>query len=196
MNKFLFLSIFVITTNLKAEQNPIFHAISQNNPKLINNMLQNGQYSNTVNKDGQTILHAAVLANNWKAVKTILTSKQININQLDIYNKTAMDYAVEYGHNKMVRKLYKNIGKVTSVENAKHAQKIITRPFKILFAIGITAILIPFLFLFFTTSQTTSMIFSLGIIPCVVPAGLILTTIGSLKWINQSYRNLLIPRLA
>jgi hypothetical protein len=128
---------FAISANLTAEQNPIFHAIQQNNAALVKNMLQSAQYSNTVNEDEQTILHTAVLANNWKAVKAILKSGQININQLDKHNKTAMDYAVERGYSKMVRKLYKNKGNVTSIENAKYAKKIITRPFKILFGIGI-----------------------------------------------------------
>jgi hypothetical protein len=187
--KSLYFIIFTITANLTAEQNPIFHAISQNNPVLVKNMLQSGQYSNTINENGQTILHAAVLANNWKAVKTILKSNQININQFDTYNKTAMDYAVEHGHNKMISKLYKNKGKVTSLGNAEYTKKIITRPFRIIFFIGLSIFLLIFEFCPMAGSLggykiMTGLFYGInGTIPMII---------GGAGWISKSHRNLLL----
>jgi ankyrin repeat protein len=204
----IFFLCFLSLQLLAHEQNSIFHAISQNNTQLVKKMLKDGQYADAVNNDGQTILHAAVLTNNWKAVQVIFASKQINVNQLDKYNKTAMDYAVEYGHNKMVRNLYKNNGQMTSAENASYAQKIITRPFKIIFFIGLPLLIISLycltagILLICSSSGSGfcdffNYIVGIGILTEIVPGigipGVILTATGISGWATRSHKNLLIP---
>ncbi len=188
-----------ITTNVTAESKPIFHAIAQNDSASVEKILKKDEYHNTVNKDGQTILHVAVLANNKKATKTILKSKQINVNQLDNDGKTAMDYAVEYKQNKLIRKLYKHKGKVTTLENEKYAKKIITRPFKILFFIGL-ALTIPGIGLIYLATQSGSVPQcgpGVGIIYGPIGLGLggsgiIFILTGASGWVYRAQKNLLL----
>ncbi len=189
--KALCLIFFAITASLTAQENPIFHAISQNDTKLVKKMLQSKEYNNPTNENGQTILHAAVLTNNWKAVKVILISGFTNINQLDKYGKTAMDYAVEHGYNKLVKKLYKNKGKVTSLENAKDTHKIITKPFRMVFFVGLSIFSLMFVFCpmagsFGGYKIMTALFYGInGSIPMII---------GGAGWIAKSRQNLLLTK--
>ena len=135
-SKIIFFLSFLSTNLIHTEQNSAFYTIAQKDTKALDQFLKTAP-SDIVNEEGQTLLHAAVLANNAKAVKMILKSNSENINQLDNHGKTAMDYAVEYGHKKILKKLYKQDGKVTSFENIQHAYKIISRPYKAAFFIGL-----------------------------------------------------------
>lgn len=144
-----FLTVFISFVAMQivaVNPNSIFYAVSQRNTRCLEKILKNNPDITQTNDDGQTILHVAVLSNNWKAMKLIIQSGFANINQLDRYGKTAMDYAAEYGYNKIIRKLYKHNGKVTSIDNARYAQKVITRPFKILLCIGIALFAISMIF--------------------------------------------------
>lgn len=182
----LFMLFFALTSNLKAESKQIFNAISQKDSRLVEDMLKKDEYSSIFNDARQTVLHAAVLANDLKSVKNILKFQKININQRDQNNKTALDYAVEYGHDKMVKILYKNQGKVTSVENAEYAKKLLIRPFKIMFFIGLPLFLTTFI-VFFPLN-----LLAILVTPFAVSPGFILTVVGASGWISRSHRNLLI----
>lgn len=204
---------------LGSQESSVFYVVKQKNSNLLRNMLQSSPESIGLNTHGQTILHAAVLAKNHQSVKVICRSKLINVNQLDRYGKTALDYAVEHGYHKIIRILYKNNGKVTSVEHADYVKKTITRPFKILFFMGlflpllglsayILAVVIiesllflalPVLFLFCFSNPALlklSMLSSVLFYESMIIGGLIAAAIGGFftiiscsGWINRAKRN-------
>ncbi|MBP9765242.1 ankyrin repeat domain-containing protein [Candidatus Babeliales bacterium] len=74
-----------------------------------------------------TDLIKAVKTGNIKAVKQLLKHKNVDLNQLDTDNKTALDLAVEYQHKKIVVLLAKAGGKVTSMDNAESVNKAVIR---------------------------------------------------------------------
>lgn len=134
----------------------------------------------------QTVLHTAVLADNLKLVKEILKSEQIDINRLDQNGKTALDYAVEHGYSKIVKILFKNNGKVTSVDNADYAKKLMIRPFKILFFIALPLFIIN-LIVFFPKA-----LIAILITPFVVIPPFIATVVGAAGWESRAHRKLLL----
>ncbi len=72
-----------------------------------------------------TDLIKAVKTGNIKAVKQLLKNKNVDLNQLDTDNKTALDLAVEYQRKKIVFLLAKAGGKVTSMDKAEAVHEII-----------------------------------------------------------------------
>lgn len=193
-----FLEIQIIAT----EQNPAFYAVQQNDTKTLKKSLKVNVYNPALNSEGQTILHVAALSNNIQAVKTILKSGFTCINKFDKYGKTAMDYAVEYGYDKIVRKLYKNHGKVTSVENANYAKSLITHSFKGLFFSAISF----FIGAALVISISLAVLCFSGSMPCfdiilgtsfsIFSTGLLFLSISKSGWASRAGHNLLLPRSA
>lgn len=134
----------------------------------------------------QTALHRAVLADDLKLVKKVLESEQIDINTLDQNGKTALDYAVEHGYSKIVKVLFKNNGKVTSIDNGDYARKLMIRPFKILFFISLPLFIISSI-VFFPMSLLALLITPIAVVP-----PLITTVVGAAGWASRAHRSLLL----
>jgi hypothetical protein len=96
----------------------IFYAIKSYHLKDVRTWLKLERDLTICNKEGQSILHAAVLTGKSKMVKTILKSG-IDVNILDKGYQTALDYAVESGTNEIILNVIKYKGKVTSMQNAE-----------------------------------------------------------------------------
>lgn len=191
---FIIFVCFLGIQMLAAEQNVAFDAVVQKDIPSLRKILQKNTQVTQINNDGQTILHVAVLSNNAQMVNIILKSGLVNINQLDKYGKTAMDYAVEYAYNKMIRKLYKYKAKVTSQDNALYAKKVIARPFKILFFLSLPILLIAFC----TNMLSLSVAGNGGLLGfgCAIfffyPLAGVLLIPGSIGWATRSSHSLLL----
>lgn len=67
-----------------------------------------------------TVLIKAVQSGNYKQVKRLLKNEKVAVNELGIDQKTALDWAVEYGDTKIAFLLAKYSGKVTRTDNSYH----------------------------------------------------------------------------
>jgi ankyrin repeat protein len=181
--------IFLGVQVLGTEQKTAFSAISQNDVYSLKKILKQNPELIEKNDKQQTILHVAVLSNNFKVVKVILESGFSHINQLDKYGKTAMDYAVECKYKKILRKLYKYKGCVTSYENEQKVQKNLLSRYKIIFHIGkaLSLAIIAVVVITFAIGlciNNIELCWAAGIMGCccvpVFAASLILTAIGIL----------------
>ncbi len=119
MNKLQFFLCISILMNASIFQAiDIFHAISRGNIKTVNAWVKLNSNLSICNEQGQSVLHAAVLANNKNIVKLLLKSS-INVNEIDKKGKTALDYAIDYGYESIVLELGKHKAKVTTEQNAE-----------------------------------------------------------------------------
>ena len=185
--KLRYLSLLFLGMQIFAQES-LFYTIKQGRNFDLKNILQKNSESIQLNEEGQTVLHVAVLADNWQALKFILNSSFVDINKLDKYGKTAMDYAVEYGRSKMIKRLYKNHGKVTASDNAEYAKKIITRPYRITFFIGLSIFSSIFILCPFVNFHSLMGAFIFGGIICYSAIPMI---IGSAGWAYRS-KNILL----
>ncbi|MBI2344743.1 ankyrin repeat domain-containing protein [Candidatus Dependentiae bacterium] len=166
-----FVSMQILTT----EKDQAFYPIRQKDAYSLQSIfVKNFDFAHR-NNEGQTILHIAVIMNNWQAVKVILKSGFSNINQLDKHGKTAMDYAVEYGYRKMVKKLIKKQGKVTSLENAIYTKELLSSPFKKLLLVSL-GFFIGAIVLMVTVTLRAILI--LNFFECLIPAYIASAMIG------------------
>jgi len=173
----MFIMAFMgLFSTMNSQENQTFKAISPNMSEI--SVIQNS---------GQFSLHKAVLANDLRSVKKILKTGSVNVNKLDHNNKTALDYAVEYGHSKIVKILFKNNGKVTSLDNAEYAKKFIVKPFKLLFFIAFPLLVITSIVFF-----PHCLLALVTVTPAAVGPCLIGTVVGAAGWISRSHRNLLL----
>ncbi|MCX5924322.1 MAG: ankyrin repeat domain-containing protein [Candidatus Dependentiae bacterium] len=96
MNKFqFFLCALFLMSASTFQAVDIFYEISKGNRRSVKSWLKSSPDLSICNKLGQSVLHAAVLANSDHMVKIVLTSK-VPVNALDKTGKTALDYAVDH----------------------------------------------------------------------------------------------------
>ena len=81
---------------------------------------------NVVNSDSQTVLIKASKVQNLYIVEKLLRNGA-DVNQIDKFGKTALDYAVELGNRKIASILVINKASVTTQENAEKCHGLITR---------------------------------------------------------------------
>ena len=75
-------------------ETPLHTAASCGNVEIMEILVDNGATSTSVTIDGKTILHSAVIAGQYEAAEYILNLKSIDINAVDDFEKTALNYAV------------------------------------------------------------------------------------------------------
>ena len=130
----------------------IFYAIRTHDVKAVKMWLKENQgndlINNFTNQEGQNTLHAAVYAGKRKILKEIIKAGAL-INALDCKHKTALDCAVEYGHDDIVLYLIQHSGKAAQQENADYIVDLVQNRryiecLKLALKVGL---LIPFCFL-------------------------------------------------
>lgn len=104
----------------------IFHAINHNYIKEIRTWVKSCPDTTVCDDQNQSVLHLAVLTGNYKIVKTILKSK-VNVNLIDKHYKTALDYAVDYGYDKIAYLLVQHKAKVTTAANTRYICDIVQK---------------------------------------------------------------------
>ena len=114
----------------------VFKAIESNNKKEIQKWLKSNPNVDVLNDQEQSVLIAAVCAENDYLVKQLLKRKA-TVNVIDKSGKTALDYAVELKQNNMVLKLVKREAMVTSQENLVCVQKTLKRRARICLALSL-----------------------------------------------------------
>jgi ankyrin repeat protein len=104
-------------------QSNIFYEIVRGNSKAVSVWLKSKPDLSTRNEKGQTFLIASVLTGQRNLAKMFVKSGA-QVNATDLEGKTALDYAVEYGHVKMICDLVKCGGKVTNSNNLYHLKSV------------------------------------------------------------------------
>ena len=106
-------------------QSDIFYEISQGNTKAVKAWLKLKPDLSVKNAQGQTLLHAAVFADNRKMVK-MLVKAGVLVNALDAAGKTALDLSVESGHEKTTFYLVQKKAQVSNHDNLVQVQAMIS----------------------------------------------------------------------
>lgn len=119
----------------------IFKAIEANNKKEIKSWLKNNPDVDLVNDQGQTVLMKAVREGN-KTLVALLLNLKAPVNVIDVFGKTALDYAVELQYNKIILKLVKHGAKVTTREHLVNVEKVVKRRARICLALSCGLVLI------------------------------------------------------
>lgn len=109
-----------------AEANDIFEDIHYKDNKAIITWLKSDRDINQCNSDGQSILIKAVIKENKWLVAQLLKCKP-EINHVDNFGKTALDYAVEQKNAKITRLLLKKGALVTTDYNAVQCSKLVSK---------------------------------------------------------------------
>lgn len=140
----LFISLFFCTASICAVD--IFHAINIGNKHQVKQWIITNENINQLNQDGQTALIASVIRGNLNIVSEI-SKVAIDLNVVDNYGKTALDWAADYGDRRIIRHLIV-IGCKAAQQNSIDCikvefQKKYTRS-RVLSLLGAALIIIPF----------------------------------------------------
>lgn len=132
--KSFFFMVFVLAASVFQAKSPvyqldIFYEISKGNVKAVKAWLDLQQDISVKNDQGQSLLHAAVLAKNRKIIK-MLVKAGVAVNALDVAEKTALDYAVELNQNSIAFKLVKNKAKLTTLNNQELLKQMYKKRYK------------------------------------------------------------------
>ena len=109
---------------VKSVQSDIFYEIARGSKKSIKTWLESKPDLSIRNDKGQTVIHVAALTGQRDLVKMFVKAGAV-INAVDFEGKTALDHAVEFGHEKSMFYLLKTGAKVTNQHNLMQAQSII-----------------------------------------------------------------------
>ena len=119
------LAVSAVQAKPQLFQSDIFYEISKGNTKAVKAWLKSKPDLSVKNEQRQTLLHAAVLSENRSMVK-MLVKAGIEVNELDVYGKTALDYAVEHGYEKLIFYLVKKKAQVSNHANLIKIQALIS----------------------------------------------------------------------
>lgn len=122
---FRILSLLVLSAGF-IQSIDIFKAIESKNIKNVQKILKKVSSVDVYNQHGQTPLIVAVRVGS-KSCMQLLLQYGVDINAVDAYGKTALDYAVELKMHHKVRYLAKNGAKVTSEQNLQAVKKVLKR---------------------------------------------------------------------
>lgn len=87
---------------------PLHQAVYQGDIDITQFLLQNGVDEKSRTIDGKTILHVACLGCNFDMCEWIIERGQVNVNELDEYEKTPLHYAVEFRNLWIIQLLLEN----------------------------------------------------------------------------------------
>ena len=119
-----FLTVCSIYSTNTTVQSDIFYEISQGNLKAVKKWVSSKPDVSVCNDQGQSVLTAAVLTGSYNMVKAVLKSA-VDINMLDQKGKTALDWACDYGYEKIVLMFVKKGAKVTNQDSLQQAKLIV-----------------------------------------------------------------------
>jgi hypothetical protein len=122
-------TVSVISAKVPGIQSDIFYEVRKGNTKAVKAWIKTKPDLNIKNEKGQSILTVAVLQEHYNLVK-ILLKAGVPVNSLDLSDKTALDYAVESGHDQMVLKLARYKACASTQQNAEIVTNIIQKKYK------------------------------------------------------------------
>tara|TARA_Y100000588_G_C14063398_1_gene842486 strand:+ start:454 stop:993 length:540 start_codon:yes stop_codon:yes gene_type:complete len=118
----MFLSFFLIVNCSAAN---VFDDLAKNNKKSLKLWIMNTTDINQLNEQGQTPLIKAIQKKRIYFVGKLLSSPKTDLNIIDDFGKTALDYAVEMNLKNLAFAMIIYKGKVTNLDNLKKLTKII-----------------------------------------------------------------------